>query len=527
MIVVDKDLLELLAYEEIKIISADETLPFDPTVQVGPASIDLRLGLGLRRYKAGMPIHLAASESTELVELKPDQEFEIKPNEFWLASTLETVMVPPHLAGFLTGRSSVARLGLLVHCSQEFIQPGYADTLPLQLVNLTDRPITIRPYLRICQLILVRASSGSQVPYFSRVEAKYKDLTTYPEPSRIGIELGLEQSQLLGKSHPDHRLEQEQEEWRDKVDKLSVTGESLFERIRKLEERNNGSSSGDHEIIDFLKIFIGSPLVSDIAERSSFREDVAMNLVKEAILRDTPRRVNVLDACCGLGSWIKLAPSSLGKQALNLVYVGVDNSAESVRLLENVSRTFSSHVASFKCYVRDLLDIDDLPGRPFDLIFLHNTLHELCPSIIGRMLAIFAKLLQPQRGILSIVDMEKLPPNEPEANAVTWSAAEIQQILSVAGFEAVHSTHQKKVAVYHVYAMSGRNGVDEMAVNRAIRGLLQRKLAKFIHDRQDIPAPPRWGSPDIYNWLLSCGAIARHAEVIARIDSQLHDRAEF
>ena len=108
MILVNKHLRALIERAELKIVWSDEKSRSTLMCRFG-CFRRLRLATALRRYKPNVPIDLSAADSTEFVQLKANDDFVIKPNELWLANTLETVMVPPHYAVLLTGRSSIAR----------------------------------------------------------------------------------------------------------------------------------------------------------------------------------------------------------------------------------------------------------------------------------------------------------------------------------------------------------------------------------------------------------------------------------
>src|SRR5205085_4347843 len=100
----------------------------------------------------------------------------LKPSEMLLGRTYEIFTIPKDHAGKLEGRSSFARLGLAVHCSADFINPGYRGHMPLQLINFSRSSIRVFPLIPICQLILVRLSSTPTRVYGDReLSSKYMD----------------------------------------------------------------------------------------------------------------------------------------------------------------------------------------------------------------------------------------------------------------------------------------------------------------------------------------------------------------
>jgi deoxycytidine triphosphate deaminase len=158
--------------------------PFDSAEQIQPCSIDLRLSnvfwkprrrshLLRRALRRGVTIDLRRSHLQEIaprrdwkkIELADGQSLTIPPGRVLLARIYERFSVPPAYAGKIEGRSSFARLGLSVHCTGDFINPGWAGFMPLQLYNASPFPIRILPYLPICQLMLVKLSSTPSHTY--------------------------------------------------------------------------------------------------------------------------------------------------------------------------------------------------------------------------------------------------------------------------------------------------------------------------------------------------------------------------
>jgi dCTP deaminase len=201
MIIVDRDIHKLIEERTVIIESIDPEQPFNPSEQIGAGSIDLRLSNSIRKYKQSVnTIDLSLTGDTEPAEIAPNGEFIIQPNELILATTLEIVLLPPNIAGIITGRSSIARLGLLVNVTQVYMQPGHSQLVPLQLVNITNRPIKIKASLPICQIVLMFTSSRAKVPYGDNKNAKYRNELLEPMPSKIGVELGLDDPDQISSS---------------------------------------------------------------------------------------------------------------------------------------------------------------------------------------------------------------------------------------------------------------------------------------------------------------------------------------
>jgi len=153
--------MSILTHDEIlKEIAAGHIRidPYDPEA-VGPASVDLRLGSEFRVFrKAREVIRVTETTDYETVTEKVHvaDGLMLMPGETVLGITLEQITLAPHLCGWLEGRSRFARLGLLVHVSASFMQPGIANKQCLELSNFSPMPLVVTPGLPICQFIFQR-----------------------------------------------------------------------------------------------------------------------------------------------------------------------------------------------------------------------------------------------------------------------------------------------------------------------------------------------------------------------------------
>ena len=144
--------------------------PYDETM-IQPASVDVRLGSSFRVF------HNHRVEAIDLLDpptgltsevVMPDGvPFVIHPGEFCLGNTLEWVTVPNDLVARIEGKSSLGRLGLLVHATAGFCDPGFEGNLTLELANLTRVPILLRPGLPIAQLSFMTLDKPALRPYGS------------------------------------------------------------------------------------------------------------------------------------------------------------------------------------------------------------------------------------------------------------------------------------------------------------------------------------------------------------------------
>ena len=142
--------------------------PWDP-LMVQPASVDLKLGTSFRVFHNHkiQVIDLADPPKglTEPVEVEPDDLFVIHPNEFVLGRTEERVEMPANLVARIEGKSSLGRLGLIVHATAGFVDPGFQGSLTLEITNFNSVPIVLRPGLPIAQLSFMTLDQAAERPY--------------------------------------------------------------------------------------------------------------------------------------------------------------------------------------------------------------------------------------------------------------------------------------------------------------------------------------------------------------------------
>jgi dCTP deaminase len=158
----DRDLLAAIATGQLGLD------PFDKQL-LQPASIDVRLDHRFRvfnnhRYQAIDP-KLPMEDLTELVEVEVDTPFILHPREFVLAATAERVTLGDGVVARLEGKSSLGRLGLVIHSTAGFIDPGFDGHVTLELSNLATLPIKLYPGMPIGQLSVFALKSGAEHPY--------------------------------------------------------------------------------------------------------------------------------------------------------------------------------------------------------------------------------------------------------------------------------------------------------------------------------------------------------------------------
>jgi dCTP deaminase len=153
-----------------------------------PSSVDLRVDRYFRVFRNDTTPYIdpkkPQEDLTELVEVPEDGAFILHPGEFVLGSTLEMVELGRDLVARLEGKSSLGRLGLLIHSTAGFVDSGWSGHLTLELSNVANLPIAIYPGMKIGQISFLRMTTEASVPYGSeQTKSKYQGQRG-PTPSR-------------------------------------------------------------------------------------------------------------------------------------------------------------------------------------------------------------------------------------------------------------------------------------------------------------------------------------------------------
>ena len=187
MILSDRTIRESIAAGRIVID------PFDPA-DIQPSSVDLRLDRWFRVFRNHTVGHIDVKQNleelTELVEIAPDGVFMLHPGEFVLGSTVERVAIPDDLVGRIEGKSSLGRLGLLIHSTAGFVDAGWDGQLTLELSNVANMPITLYPGMKIGQISFIVMTSPADRPYGSAALGSKYQGQSGPRPSRYWENFG-------------------------------------------------------------------------------------------------------------------------------------------------------------------------------------------------------------------------------------------------------------------------------------------------------------------------------------------------
>ena len=170
----------ILSDGDIKEAVRQKRLIFKPKLkkdQIGPASIDLRLSNVFKVFhtekhslldiKEGLP-----KDFTKTIKLKRKERFILHPSNFVIASTIECIKVPNDMVVRVEGKSSLARMGILVHTAG-FVDPGFEGDITLEISNQSNIAIAIYPNMYICQIACEYLYSPAEIPYNKRKKSLY------------------------------------------------------------------------------------------------------------------------------------------------------------------------------------------------------------------------------------------------------------------------------------------------------------------------------------------------------------------
>ena len=181
MILSDVTIREELAAGRILIDPLD-----DASIQ--PSSVDLHCDSLFRVFRNDttpfIDPKLSQEDLTELVEVTEGGAFILHPGEFVLGSTLERVALPDDLVARLEGKSSLGRLGLLIHSTAGFVDAGWDGHLTLELSNVANLPIALYPGMKIGQISFLRMTTAAEHPYGSKSTGSKYQGQRGPTPSR-------------------------------------------------------------------------------------------------------------------------------------------------------------------------------------------------------------------------------------------------------------------------------------------------------------------------------------------------------
>lgn len=190
MILSDADIKAQIRNGRIGVVSPKD----DHMKNIHASSMDLRLGRFFKIYEHSKhpvldPVKMKSFEGmTKMIEISnPNEPFIVHPGDFVLGVTLEKVKLPTDLVARVEGRSSLGRLGIIVHSTAGFIDAGFEGTITLEITNINRMPVALYPGMRVCQLAFETMSSEAEVPYNKKASQKYQG-QILPQESKLQVD---------------------------------------------------------------------------------------------------------------------------------------------------------------------------------------------------------------------------------------------------------------------------------------------------------------------------------------------------
>lgn len=189
MILSDRDIKAAITSGRVKI----DCMQGELNPHIHASSMDLRLGNVFKVYEHSKYALLdpknpkTFAQNMRVITVADGDPFIVQPGEFILGVTQEKITVPDDLVVRVEGRSSLGRLGIIVHSTAGFVDPGFSGTITLEISNLNRLPVALYPGMRICQLAFEMMSSPAETPYNVKPGSKYQG-QILPEESRLSID---------------------------------------------------------------------------------------------------------------------------------------------------------------------------------------------------------------------------------------------------------------------------------------------------------------------------------------------------
>ncbi len=192
--------MAILSDKSIKEYLKEGKIVIDPIKdeqQIQPSSVDMRLGDEFKVFKVIRKPYIDPKDEEDIAEYMesstvPEGEaFIIHPNEFALATTQEYVKVPDDLVARVEGRSSMGRLGVTMHVTAGYVDPGFEGRITLEISNIGAMPVALYPGQRVCQLVFETMTTPAELPYgHPKRNSKYMNQLK-PESSRVKLDYEL------------------------------------------------------------------------------------------------------------------------------------------------------------------------------------------------------------------------------------------------------------------------------------------------------------------------------------------------
>jgi SAM-dependent methyltransferase len=282
----------------------------------------------------------------------------------------------------------------------------------------------------------------------------------------------------------------------------------------------------DSELVANVRKYLSPPeaIGKTIRERDTLREDLAARLIAEKInsLCNQDNILSILDLACGKGPILTMLKSEkkFNKYTSKIFYHGTDKNSryiEELRYLESEDKTII-WAEKPRFTIGEILDYRPKEDEFYDIILILNCIHEIDPLDLPQLFEKLNRMLK-SNGTIGIIDMEKLPPGDEEAQSVCFKGAEIEEILRSVNIGTVSTTHEKKVDVFCLQIHKFNHNIDGKTCLETIQTILKRKLSDAMreYNRRLVSTEREWDNDYIYEWICLTSYICRITNCLKNI----------
>lgn len=276
----------------------------------------------------------------------------------------------------------------------------------------------------------------------------------------------------------------------------------------------------DAELIRRIQKYLLPPSSIGKTTRDTLREDLASLLIQDK-LKDG--NISILDVACGVGVILQTLKIKFKDHAYKISYHGIDqnhNYIQQLRHLELIDETV--RFATKPMFTTtEILNYRPSDNELYDIIFVLNFIHEFDPSNIPQLIIKLNSMLQ-EKGTIAIIDMENIPKNEEEIQAICFKCEEIENILKSMGIESIPIRHRKRVDVFSLKIQKFETNIDEKNCLLTIKNFLEEKLNTAMDEyRGMLIFTSEWDNNRTYEWICLAGYICRLNESLRNINQKL------
>ena len=344
----DKEILQQINNAELIIVGTNKKYPFDVS-QIQPCSIDLRLDNKFYKFKDNVPeFDIRNLDKIEdyiiRFEAKEKEKIIIKPHEVLFGQIYEQLRIPQNCSGMIVGRSRFARLGLSVHATGGFINPGWEGAMPLQIINNNNIPISIYPFISVCQLLLTQMTPEEPIlSYSERSDSPYqKEIIASPSILHKDPALNKKSVLLTKKEREKNLINKYLEEIKIK---------NVQKTLSPITNITN-STIGIYNMGNISNVEKIETSINQLKQSGANNIAESIQKIKDAILQsqelDIKIKEEVLDQLTEISEQANLPEEKRSKKSvLKAILIGIGTTLNSIGSLAEIWGTWGANISAF------------------------------------------------------------------------------------------------------------------------------------------------------------------------------------